>query len=47
MKQKLNDIVYLAQQGDNLIIAKWLEQLEKTIKNTPNSFELGEKIRQI
>ena len=44
---KLNEILYLAQQGDNPIIAKWLEQLEKTINETPNSFELGEKIRKL
>ena len=44
---KLNEIVYLAQQGDNPIIAKWLEQLEKTINELPNDQELGEKIRQI
>jgi hypothetical protein len=44
---KLQEIVYLAQQGDNLIISKWLEKLEEIINNTSNDQELGEKIREI
>ncbi len=44
---KLQEIVYLAQQGDNLIISKWLEKLEEIINNEPNDQELGEKIRKI
>lgn len=47
MKLKLSDMLYMAQEGDNILISKWLEDLEELINDTPNSFELGEKIRKI
>lgn len=46
-KLSLEDVIFLSKQSDNLIITSWLEDLEKTIKETPNDSELSEKIRKI
>jgi hypothetical protein len=43
----LSDIIFLAKQSDNVIIANWLKDLEELINKTPNDFDLGEKIRKI
>ena len=43
----LSDLIFLSKQSDNIIITHWLEDLEKLIKENPNSFVLGEEIRKI
>jgi hypothetical protein len=43
----LSDVIFLAKQSDNTIIANWLKDLEKLINETSNDFKLGEKIRKI
>lgn len=43
----LSDLIFLTRQSDNIVITHWLEELEQLIKDNPNSFELGEKIRQL
>ena len=44
-KLTLEDIIYLSTLNDNILLTKWLEELENTIKHNPNDFELGRKIR--
>jgi hypothetical protein len=43
----LSDLIFLAKQSDNVIIANWLKDLEKLINKTPNDGELGGKIRRL
>ena len=40
----ISDLIFLAETNENTIMAEWLRKLEKMIKETPNSYELGEKI---
>lgn len=44
---KLEDLIFLATQTDNVIIKNWLKDLQQLIKETTNDLELGEKIRKL
>jgi hypothetical protein len=44
---KINEITYIAETNENIFILEWLKKLQNIIKETPNSFELGEKIKEL
>ncbi len=46
MKLSLQDLIYLSKQTDNIIITKWLEDLEKLIVENSNDQILVEKVRK-
>ena len=43
----LSGLIFLASQTDNTFLVRRLEELKELIETTPNSFELGEKIRRL
>lgn len=43
----ISDLIFLASRTDNLFMLERLTELKELIETTPNSFELGEKIRKI
>jgi len=46
-KLSLSDIIFLSKNSDNIVITNWLEELEQMIKENPNNFILGEKVRKL
>jgi len=49
MKNKLtlSDLILLSKNSDNIVMTNWLEELEQMIKESPNNFILGEKVRKL
>lgn len=43
----LEDLIFLSQESDNIIITNWLKELEQMIQDNPNNYDLGEKVRKI
>ena len=43
----LEDLIFLSQESDNIIITNWLKELEQMIQENPNNYDLGEKVRKI
>jgi hypothetical protein len=43
---KLSDLIHAVAQTDNVWLRKQLEKLEQEIKNEPNYFVLGEKMKR-
>lgn len=43
----LEDLIFLSQESDNIIMTNWLKELEQMIQDNPNNYDLGEKVRQI
>lgn len=46
-KLSLSDIIFLSKNSDNIVMTNWLEELEQMIKENPNNFVLGEKVRKL
>jgi hypothetical protein len=46
-KLSLSDIIFLSKNSDNIVMTNWLEELEQMIKENPNNFILGEKVRRL
>ena len=49
MKNKLtlSDLILLSKNSDNIVMTNWLKELEQMIKENPNNFILGEKVRKL
>jgi hypothetical protein len=43
----LEDLIFLAERIDNEYIKNQLEKIKKVIVETPNDYELGQKIRKL
>lgn len=46
-KNILEDILHILSLGENTYLQTEIKKIQQLIKDTPNNYELGEKLRKI